>query len=452
MTIAKTTLPLHVKYRPKTIIDLVGQPIIKECLTRALLQRTIAPAYLFAGPKGTGKTSTARILAKSINCLTNPISLNPCGQCKNCTSIDKSTSFDVIEIDAASNGGVDDARKLTQETIRTLPINAAYKVVIIDECHMLTQAAQNALLKSIEEPPEFVMFILCTTELHKVLPTIKSRCLTFEFRQVGIKPISTYLTTTADQENIKIKPDGIRAIAENANGSLRDALQLLTQAAIQSHEPDERSVNMLIGNLASSQLTHLVDMILNKDVVGLIQVTQTLLENGKSPTSIHNQLLRHYRNMLVERCQGKLKLPLSTIEQGLMALREMELHMTGSNNQLWLETMLLKMMPNGQEVEQLSKHEITNKQIEQLEQLWTEIINSAPPKAANILAPYTKLVSLSENKATVLANVEEQNTLLKNKEKVEDLISRVLGRSVKVEFSFVQHTSLPKTKCLSDRF
>ncbi len=177
---------LHLKYRPQTLAELVGQNYIQIALNNAVKNQQIAPAYLFTGVRGTGKTSTARILAKSLNCQKNPHpTTTPCGKCASCRSIAQSTHLDVTEIDAASHNGVDDARELIQ-LCNFAPTQSRYRIFIVDECHQLTTASQNCLLKAIEEPPSHVVFILCTTELHKVLPTIISRCQTFNFKALSV--------------------------------------------------------------------------------------------------------------------------------------------------------------------------------------------------------------------------------------------------------------------------
>ncbi|MEG4602605.1 DNA polymerase III subunit gamma/tau, partial [Microcoleus sp. F6_B3] len=178
--------PLHLKYRPKNLQELVGQDTIKTTLTNAITSDKIAQAYLFTGPRGTGKTSTARILAKSLNCLNSKKpTATPCGECSSCKTIDSCSSLDVTEIDAASHNGVDDARELIQHS-NFAPAMSRYRIWILDECHQLSTSAQNALLKCLEEPPAHVVFILCTTEAHKVLPTIISRCQTFNFRALSV--------------------------------------------------------------------------------------------------------------------------------------------------------------------------------------------------------------------------------------------------------------------------
>jgi DNA polymerase-3 subunit gamma/tau len=196
------TIALHQKYRPKILAELVGQPYVQKALTNAIDRMHISPAYLFTGSRGTGKTSTARIFAKSLNCLSfDGLTDEPCGTCQSCRSIETSNSLDVSEIDAASNNGVDDARALIERS-SLAPVQGRYRIFILDEAHQLTTQSQNALLKCIEEPPPHVVFILCTTEVHKVLPTIVSRCQVFHFRALSIQTIAQHLQDVTEAEAI----------------------------------------------------------------------------------------------------------------------------------------------------------------------------------------------------------------------------------------------------------
>lgn len=218
-------MTLHLEYRPHTFDQLVGQDFIKRCLVGALDAEKIAPAYLFTGARGTGKTSTARLFAKSLNC-DEGVTSTPCGKCGSCRAIDTTgCSLAVSEIDAASNNGVDDARRL-KEVVQFRPMGR-YTVVVIDECHMLTTQAQNALLKTLEEPPKHVVFILATTEPHKVLDTIRSRCHEFRFNLVAAGKVVEQLDKVIAAEKIQIKPEAVETIAQATGGSIRDSLSVL---------------------------------------------------------------------------------------------------------------------------------------------------------------------------------------------------------------------------------
>src|SRR5437016_3203218 len=215
------------KYRPQTFDDLVGQPHVSRTLKNAVAQNRLAHAYLFVGPRGTGKTSTARILSKALNCIHSP-TVTPCGICDNCREIAAGNSLDVLEIDGASNNGVEQVREL-RENVRYAPAKSRYKIYIIDEVHMLTTAAFNALLKTLEEPPPHVKFIFATTEPQKVLPTIVSRCQRFDLHRIPAKLIAEHLQFIAKKEKITLEPAAGHAIARGAEGGLRDAESMLDQ-------------------------------------------------------------------------------------------------------------------------------------------------------------------------------------------------------------------------------
>jgi len=213
------------KWRPQTLTEVVGQEQVTRTLLNALISERVSHAYLFCGPRGTGKTSTGRILAKAVNCLTNGKG-EPCNTCDICQAVTDGRALDVIEIDAASNTGVDDIRAL-REKVNYAPNQAKYKVYIIDEVHMLSNNASNALLKTLEEPPPNIIFVLATTEAHKILPTIMSRCQRFDFRRVSQKDIIFKLNRICISEGINIEPETLKLIAKSASGSLRDAENLL---------------------------------------------------------------------------------------------------------------------------------------------------------------------------------------------------------------------------------
>ena len=239
--------PLHHKYRPQRFDQLVGQEAIAATLGNALRSGRIAPAYLFSGPRGTGKTSSARILARSLNCLSSDYPTpEPCGSCELCTSIANGNALDVIEIDAASNTGVDNIRELIERS-RFAPVQARWKVYVVDECHMLSTAAFNALLKTLEEPPPRVVFVLATTDPQRVLPTILSRCQRFDYRRIPLDALEQHLSWIAQEESIQITPEALHVVAQRAQGGLRDAESLLDQLSLLPGPVEPTAVWELLG-------------------------------------------------------------------------------------------------------------------------------------------------------------------------------------------------------------
>ena len=291
---------LHLKYRPKTLAQLVGQDLIRTTLTNAISSEQIAPAYLFTGPRGTGKTSSARILAKSLNCLNSDLPTpTPCGKCAACRSIDTGSSLDVREIDAASHNGVDDARALIEHS-GFAPAQGRYRVFIIDECHALTSNAQNALLKVTEEAGgSKVVFIFCTTEAHKVLPTIISRCQTFNFQALSTATIVSHLNSIAIQEKIKINEPALRAIARTVEGGLRDGLQLLSQLKLLGEEITPTHVVKVSGGIPEGELLSMVDHLIAGDTLATLKIARNLIDTGKTSQLILTSLLQVYRDLLL---------------------------------------------------------------------------------------------------------------------------------------------------------
>ena len=291
--------PLHHKYRPQTFAQLVGQGAIAATLTNALQQNRIAPAYLFCGPRGTGKTSSARILAKSLNCLTvDAPTAEPCGQCDVCQSVNKGSSLDIVEIDAASNTGVDNIRELIERS-QFAPVQCRYKVYVIDECHMLSTAAFNALLKTLEEPPDRVVFVLATTDPQRVLPTIISRCQRFDFRRIPLLSMIEHLRYIATEERIAIAPSATQLVAQISQGGLRDAESLLDQLSLQADEISVESVWDLVGAVPERDLLNLVRAIAADDGTALLERVRHLMDKGREPLIVLQSLVGFYRDLLI---------------------------------------------------------------------------------------------------------------------------------------------------------
>lgn len=301
----KNYIPLYRKYRPQTIEQIVGQEHIKKALANAIEMNRISHAYLFTGPRGTGKTSTARIFAKSLNCEKGP-TINPCNECENCRNITNSIPIDVIEIDAASNRSVNDADEIIQK-VALAPVQSRYKIYIIDEVHMLTNQAFNALLKTLEEPPKNVIFILATTEVHKVLDTIKSRCQRFDFKRITTDDIAKHLRYISDKEDINITDDALRYIAQNSAGGMRDSIALLDQLSVLNSTSEAISVddiNRLLGRLSFQSLTSLFEAIASSKQNEALDILNSIYNQGNEPSQILSNLLEYFRNSLIIKSVG----------------------------------------------------------------------------------------------------------------------------------------------------
>lgn len=288
---------LYRKWRPKTFSQVVGQDHITGTLQRQVAEGRTAHAYLFTGTRGTGKTTCARILAKAVNCL-HPEDGGPCNQCEACRGIDSGSLLDVTELDAASNSRVDDIRELLSESVYT-PTVLKKRVYIIDEVHMLSTQAFNALLKTIEEPPEHLMFILATTELHKVPATILSRCQRFNFKRILPRDMEKHLLRIAGAENIPLAPDGAEILARMANGALRDALSLLDQCRVAQGQLDSRAVLDILGLAGSVQTVELMDCILRRDAAGALTRLDELYRGGKDVAAMLGELGDLARDMTI---------------------------------------------------------------------------------------------------------------------------------------------------------
>ena len=297
--------PFHQKYRPNNLDELVGQKFISITLKQALLTKKIAPAYLFNGPRGTGKTSSARIFAKSLNCQAfDQPTITPCCKCDLCRQITDGSALDIIEIDAASNTGVENIREII-ERARFAPTQARWKVYVIDECHMLSTAASNALLKTIEEPPSRVVFILATTNPERVLNTIKSRCQKFDFRRISPSDIFQHLSEIAEKESIEYEVQALKMIAKRSNGGMRDAQSLLEQLNLLPEGITINNIQNLLGEVSESELTNLIKSLVENNPESLIDTCNKLYDAGNEPLQIIIGLLNITRDLLLHTTNNK---------------------------------------------------------------------------------------------------------------------------------------------------
>jgi len=422
--------PFHQKYRPNNLDELVGQKFISITLKQALLTKKIAPAYLFNGPRGTGKTSSARIFAKSLNCQAfDQPTITPCCKCDLCKQITDGSALDIIEIDAASNTGVENIREII-ERARFAPTQARWKVYVIDECHMLSTAASNALLKTIEEPPSRVVFILATTNPERVLNTIKSRCQKFDFRRISPSDIFQHLSEIAEKESIEYEVQALKMIAKRSNGGMRDAQSLLEQLNLLPEGITINNIQNLLGEVSESELTNLIKSLIENNPESLIITCNKLYDAGNEPYQIIIGLLNITRDLLLHTTNHKYSdlyytsnefqdeldkiskiINKSTIINWHNNLRNIEYQIKSSDNpRLWFEIHLTGLLGN-QEINSFkNKQESKNNTTEE---------NHESRK--NIAILNEENISNESQKPSIKKEIDRDELIEKKDEKLEKL-------------------------------
>jgi DNA polymerase-3 subunit gamma/tau len=311
---------LYRKYRPQTFEEVVGQEAVVRTLSNAIAADTVRQAYLFAGPRGTGKTSMARILAKCLNCAQGPTT-TPDGTCNACRTIASGTSLDVIEMDAASQRGIDDIREIRDRVVLQ-PVEGRYKVYILDEAHQLTDAAWNALLKLIEEPPPHLVFVFCTTDLSKVLPTVRSRCQTFVFQRPRLQDLVRKLRLIADAEEIEVSDQALALVARGARGAYRDAESTLDQlASATGNQVTVPAVLELLGTVEEEALFRLCDLVIDRDTAGALTYIEELSERGHDLGRLVLDLIEHLRQLMLATHLGDVPETVATSEEARERMR-----------------------------------------------------------------------------------------------------------------------------------
>jgi len=443
-------IPLSLKYRPQQLADLCGQEFVQRTLVNTIKSKKIAPAYLFAGHRGTGKTSAARILAKSLNCTHSALpTLTPCGECQSCRSIEKATSLDVTEIDAASHNGVEDARQLVERS-NLAPAIGRYRIWILDECHMLTSQAMNALLKCLEEPPAKVIFILCTTEPQKLLPTITSRCQVLNFRSLSLDSITEQLSLIAEKEEIAISTEAVRAIARTASGGLRDALQVLSQLSLLEGEIEVQHVLEVSGEVIEDDLVAIIQAVIANDTFTLLLKARELIDSGKPAITITRSLLKVYHDLLIINSSPKSKnliagaiapsrliqlasaLEHKQIMAGLEELQKAEHQLKQSlQPNLWLEVFLVGLIAEKHNANTNGRKNGATVVAPHPEAIWNQVLATTTPKNRQTLS-VAMLTEIEGSEAVLAVPPNQVAKFNKLAEKIAKMVSKVCDKEIQI--------------------
>ncbi len=407
-------IPLHHKYRPQSLAQLVGQTPIAITLTNAINRQQITPAYLLCGPRGTGKTSTARILAKSLNCASSEIpTCDPCGQCHSCRAIALGNSLDVLELDAASHSGVEQIREIIEKAQFT-SLNR-HKVFILDEAHALSSSAMQALLKTLEEPPSRVIFILCTTEPQKLGDTIISRCQRFNFRPISSEALTQHLRVIAASEQIEITDEAIALLARHSNGGLRDAQTLLDQLRLLGETVTTNTINDLVGAVSEQALWELLDAIATTSPDAVLKKLRAISQTGKEPLSVLGNLLDFYTQAIVAKSSPEqlttvslevsqslktLSLDQNTLLNQLSHLRSCESQVKFSRQpRMMLEVAVLELLTRSTTSSTVATSQVQS--TANLEILWQQVIDYQAPALKALLSQQAQLVTFDGQTAQI---------------------------------------------------
>ena len=440
-------LPLALKYRPKCFKEIVDQDYIKKILESQVKNGLTYPAFIFAGPRGIGKTTTARVFARSLNCLEGP-SVEPCGQCPVCLEVIEGKSIDVVEIDGASNRGIDQVRQL-REQVKYVPLQGRYKVYIIDEVHMLTNEAFNALLKTLEEPPPHVIFILATTAPTKVPQTVLSRCQRFDFHRIGIAPIVKRIEEIIAKEKINVDSEAIKTIARYADGSMRDALVILEQlTGYTSNKIKTEDVLDVLGAIPHIATEKIFKAVLNRKSKEAMEIISNLLESGNEPFEVYKAIIEYLRLLLfissgipMDANKGAESLahqfnPLDLLRMLQISLGYEDLLRKSGSPRIVIEVLIIRFinLESTVRIEDLLKYYEKNN-------TGGDIVQSVVADVEKVdgeLAGYLKKAKIYCEKDRLIVCTQDpdvRNHIIRKKNKIESVLKNITGSALKLEIA-----------------